>query len=702
MKRTFLVLLVLFQLNAISQIIYSERFGSSALQSYTASNGTGAYTLVPSGYSVINDGHNNNIGSNINANTPFNYSGLKKQGWVVGYNANVNDTFLVSTSWLDTNTHNVERWVITPPISITSANTVLRWSAMSPDNNYRDGYEVYTTTVTSGALTLNDFPIGNRVFALADGNTAGGGENSEWTNRSVNLDSYGGKTVRFAFRNNSKDRYQLWLDDIQVVTVPAAIDVAVTDVQVTKYNLINTPDSVHVSFTNNGAATVRNLVLNYTYDNSGIQSQVFSSTLGWGNSSVNKVVFPMTYNFSSPGRYKVKAWVSSVNNLSDQNNVNDTASFYTSIQSSPVSKTCLIEQFVSANNGDSPDAQERTRSIQSTTNTVISVNIHANDSMELASMNVFMSDYKKASSTALFDRSYFSDVKSVAVAKSFYTAKTNKRLAAVTPVSVSIINKSYNSSTKLLSFTVKADFVSAVAGDFRINAYLTENNVYGKVSDTTINGFNQLNDYYSVPWSPYYQQGYYSSTANTHVLNAWLFKHQNVLVHAFDGAYGTNGVIPTTAITSGQSFTQTFSLTVPSSTNGAAIYNSDNLYIVAFVAEGSTDKNKRTVLNSVKEKLTSNAEVIGVEERMLDLAEGLQIYPNPSNGVVNLQLNKQQINKNLSLNIVDVLGRSVYTANLYTKTPLNAFDLSKLSNGAYFLIIDSEGKKTSKKLIIQH
>lgn len=702
MKRTLLVLLVLVQLNAISQIIYSEGFGTLALQAYTASNGSGSYTTVSAGYNTINDGHYNNYGSGFNPNTPFNYSPLKTSGWLVGYNANTNDTFLVSTSWLDTNSITVDRWVITPPVTINNTNTVLRWSAMSADKNYRDGYEVYTTTVTTGALTAADFPLGNRVFALADGNTTGAGENGEWTNRSVNLDSYIGKTLRFAFRNNSKDRYQLWVDDIQVVQITNARDIAVTAVDAIKYNVINKQDSVRVTFTNNGAALVNNLVLNYTIGNSAIQSQQFNSTLGWGNTSVNKAVFAMPYSLSSPGRYKINVWVSAVNGLPDQNNTNDTSSFYISVQSNTLIKTCMVEQFVSANDGDSPDAQEKTQALNNVDNTFISVNIHSNDSMELASMAGFMSDYKVSNSTALIDRTYNTDSRSVAVQKSAYASKVYTRLNAVAPASLSIINKTYNSSTRELTFTVKADFVSEIAGDLRLNAYLTENFVYGNVTETGINGFNQLNDYYSVPWSPYYQKGVFSSVANTYLLNAWFFKHQNVLVHAFDGAYGTNGTIPLTGGTNGQSYQQTFTVTIPTPPSGVFMYNPDNIYIVGFVAEGSADKNKRTILNSTKEKLTSNIEVIGVEENEIALSGEIAIYPNPSNGNLKLQFGLELLNQKTTIRVIDVLGKLVYESDYTPKTALNALDLSKLSNGAYYLIIDSEGKKTSKKLIIQH
>lgn len=698
MKKTVLLLLALVQLHSFSQIIYSESFSNLALQSYTATNGTGAYTMVPSGFAVINDSHNNKIGTTINPNTPFNYSSLKTSGWVTAYNNNVNDTFLVSTSWLDSSSITVDRWVITPPVSITALNTVLRWSAMSPDPNYRDGYEVYATTVTANP-TKTDFTIDNLLYSMVDNNTLLGGENTSWTNRSAKLDAYIGKTVRFAFRNNSKDRFQLWLDDIQVATIPTSKDIALTAVEATKYILTNTADSVKVTFTNLGATTATSITLNYMVGNSSVQTQTFITILGWGNSSVNKAVFSLPYNVTSPGYYKIKAWLSAVNGSVDQNTTNDTATFYVTAQSVNVPRTVVMEQFVSANNGDSPDAQEKALALSSSS--LIVVNVHHADSFELATAATLISDYKTNSSTAMMDRYYFSDLNQVAISKSQYTPKSSKRIAAVSPASVSIINKAYNNNTNELTFSVKADFVGEVKGDYRINAYLVENNVYGKVSDTTVNGFNQLNNYYSVSWSPYYQKGYFSPTENTYVLSAWLYKQQNVLVHMFGGAYGNPGAIPSTGGTAGQSYQQSYTVTIPTVTNGSYKFNLSNLYIVGFVSEGSSNKNNRTILNGVKDKLTVGAEVIGIEEQLVN-SLSFGVYPNPSNGQSYLKLNASELNKQIQLRVTTIFGQTVYESSFYSKNALNELDLEGLNNGAYFMELDIDGHKINKKLIIQH
>jgi hypothetical protein len=267
----------------------------------------------------------------------------------------------------------------------------------------------------------------------------------------------------------------------------------------------------------------------------------------------------------------------------------------------------------------------------------------------------------------------------------------------VTPASVSIINKTYNVTNNLLTFTIKADFVGEVKGDYRINAYLIENQVGGVVSDTTINGYNQLNNYYNIPWSPYYQKGYYSPTGDTYVLNLGQYRHQNALIYSFDGSYGNGGLIPTIGGTQNQSYQQTYTYTIPTPSNGINKFNVDNMYVVGFVAEYSTDKNARTVLNAVKEKITANPEVVSIYERVID--SKLFVYPNPSSGLV--YFNLPDVNARYELQILDVLGRHIKIQQASYTSTNQSLDLSMLPDGLYVLKITSGKRSFSEKLIIQ-
>lgn len=680
-----------------SQVIYSNSVGNLTLQAYSVGTIVTQYTTVPSSFSTIEDGHYNNVGiSTANPNAPFNVPLLKTKGWAVVYNANDKDTFFVSTSWLDTSTIAVNRWLITPQVSSIVPNTVLTWYAKSPDPANSDVYEVYGTNKT-GTLTANDFTIGDRLFTIANYSTTSGGENSMWTRRSVNLTPFAGQNLRFAFKNNSTNKYQLWIDDIQVTTLTHGLDVGLSNLKTDKYILINNQKKIALKYANYGATTINSLIVNYKIGTSSIQSETISLSNALNYQEINTYTFSLPYSISSPGLYPLKCWISSVNGQTDQVQTNDTLSMNITVQNTTPKKHVLVEQFVNAYDGESCDAQSKLLALKNDS-TIIGVNVHYMDSLkETTSLGIIYS-YQKKFATAMFNRSFDDSINDITLTRPYYNNRTLNQLNMVTPVGISIINKAYNATAKTLTFTVKADFVGEVKGDYRFNAYLIENNVSGKASDTTVNGFNQLNNYYNAPWSGYYNLGYYSSVYNTYVLNAWQYKHQNVLIHSFDNSYGLSGFIPQTGGTQGQSYQKTYTLTVPTLTNGVQKYNLDNIYIVGFVAEYDFDKYKRSVLNSAQTKLTSNPEVISVSENT-NSSLFFGVYPNPSEGIAYL-IAQNQID-NYEIKVFDLFGKCVYQQNYYNTFLPKNINLTALKNGIYFLNINNKQTSFTEKIIIQ-
>lgn len=675
------------------QLIYSDRFDQVSLQTYTTGNSSVKFAPVPTGFTLINDGLVNHPGSENNPNAPFHVPTMTTTGWAVVYNPIENDTFLVSSSWLDTTGLNTDRWVVTPLITNISANTVLTWLAKCPDASYRDGYEVYGTTNT-GALTPQSFNAGDRLFYIADANSNGGGEQTRWTRRSIDLTPFAGQQLRFAFRNNSKDMYQLWIDDLQVLDLNNALDAAIAPVLAKKYILSGSSDTVNLRLSNNGSSAIGSINLSYQIGNSTVNTENFSFATALNYGQASGIKFGLPYSVTQAGYYTMKVWVNSVNGSADQNLSNDTLRYGVTIQNSAPAKKVLIEQFTNANDPTGVDAQARTMTLQD--QGAIVVNIHDQDALTEPGSATLVADYKKQFATALIDRCYFEDLNAVALPRSYYAMRMNQRQSAVVPASVSIINKTYNSATRLLSFTVKADFVGEVHGDYRINALLTENQVSGPQSDTTVNGYNQLNGSYTVPWSYYYLTGYYSATLGEYVLKADQFRHHNTLVHSFDGSYGSAGVIPSLGGTQGQSYLQTFTLTLP--TYSVNKFHEENLYIVAYVAEYDADLNRRSVLNAVKEKMVAGEEVLGLEETVS--LPTVTVYPNPSSG--ELWLKGLDPARATELRIFDAMGRELSTTLLQQDAgSAIRVDLSSFDGGLYFLQLRAGGKSSAVKVLLQ-
>ena len=122
-----------------------------------------------------------------------------------------------------------------------------------------------------------------------------------------------------------------------------------------------------------------------------------------------------------------------------------------------------------------------------------------------------------------------------------------------------------------------------------------------------------------------------------------------------------------------------------------------SLFVVGFLSEYSTDQNKRNVLNVVKEKLTTDAETLGLTE--LQEKNSLSIYPNPSTG--KLYLNSTKTINTYEIKVVDITGRIIMTENLFQVGNTAELELNHLNNGIYFVYISSETGNFVEKIVIQ-
>ena len=92
----------------------------------------------------------------------------------------------------------------------------------------------------------------------------------------------------------------------------------------------------------------------------------------------------------------------------------------------------------------------------------------------------------------------------------------------------------------------------------------------------------------------------------------------------------------------------------------------------------------------------SGTSTIGSEELALTEAS---IYPNPSNGVVNVELNA---NANATVTVVDILGQVVYRSNEnFVAGNRKTIDLSTQAKGMYLLSVEGEGINVVERISIK-
>jgi len=76
------------------------------------------------------------------------------------------------------------------------------------------------------------------------------------------------------------------------------------------------------------------------------------------------------------------------------------------------------------------------------------------------------------------------------------------------------------------------------------------------------------------------------------------------------------------------------------------------------------------------------------------------VYPNPSKGTVTLSLSTVS---DVKVSLYDISGRNIYTKS-FNNSDISfnqELKFNALSKGVYLLNVESDGKKASKKLIIE-
>lgn len=218
--------------------------------------------VLPAGWSVIdNDGL-----------TPNASVSQFTSAWIIAADFdNTSDTVAMSTSWY-TPAGTSDDWLITPAINLTT-NNILAWEAEAQDPGYPDGYEVRISTTTP---TIAGFNANPALFQIANEN---GGV---WTQRSVDLQAagYSNQTVYIAWRNISNDEFILMVDDISI-SAAATYDAVMSQSSMSEYTIIPlpqvTPLGTDGTITNNGSSPITNVTMTVNvYD--GAMSNVYNAT----------------------------------------------------------------------------------------------------------------------------------------------------------------------------------------------------------------------------------------------------------------------------------------------------------------------------------------------------------------------------------------------------------------------------------------
>ncbi len=255
---------------------------------------------------------------NVDGGTPATPSLLTLFGtnaWAVS--GTVDNRFAASTSWINP-AGQVDRWMITPPITLTDGNK-LSWKARAFEAAYADGYEVRICTNCPATINAGNVltSFGTTLFSIDEEEAT-----DVFVDREVALDSYSGQTVRIAFRNNSNDKNLLYVDDLLVYKVPEK-DVAAGEIfspDSTVYNCSGLNFPALVSIANKGSKTVYNVEVKLR--SSGPINDTVSLTLdSLTAATTDTILFSEGLNLSADGEYQLELSVTGNDDINPLNNI---------------------------------------------------------------------------------------------------------------------------------------------------------------------------------------------------------------------------------------------------------------------------------------------------------------------------------------------------------------------------------------------
>jgi hypothetical protein len=152
-------------------------------------------------------------------------------------------------------------------------------------------------------------------------------------------------------------------------------------------------------------------------------------------------------------------------------------------------------------------------------------------------------------------------------------------------------------------------------------------------------------------------------------------------------------------MTSGQTQTINQSHTMVFGSPAQGNYNAwgnelEDLTLVAFVQNNTT----KDILQAAFMPLATG---VGISENALD--QRLRVFPNPTEGLLNVQFDAPQAGK-AQIEVFNVLGERVFEATRATAagTQREVIDMSTLTGGIYFVNITADGVRASRKVTLNN
>lgn len=250
-----------------------------------------------------------------------------------------------------------------------------------------------------------------------------------------------------------------------------------------------------------------------------------------------------------------------------------------------------------------------------------------------------------------------------------------RRLSAISPATLDIVNYAWNPDTRLVEFDLQSEFVADINSELRFGVIFVEDSLTGTTSQ-----WNQAN--YYAGGSNGAMCGFESMPST---IPAAQMHYDHVAREILDSPFGTEGSLPS-EIALGSVITYHYSYTIPEG------WNYDKLHIVGFLLDMTTGE----VMNANNEIST----YVGINSPVFE--QGVSVYPNPANDFMNISfmLNQPEV---AGVEIFDLFGKKVaaVTGHEYAEGQ-NLIRISNegIANGMYLIKLQIGNRVITRKISV--
>jgi hypothetical protein len=260
--------------------------------------------------------------------------------------------------------------------------------------------------------------------------------------------------------------------------------------------------------------------------------------------------------------------------------------------------------------------------------------------------------------------------------------------SATTPKFDVSMTCTYDTSTRLLKIAVTGKALSALTGKWNINAFIVEDSVPSTVEaqHSYLNAAGTMSANGQPSW--FVGKGSPISPAS------W-YAHMNVVRQVMASGGSIWGDTSFTNPAANATFTKNYTYTIPTGSNYKMFK------VVGMVQKYGTTTSDRAIENSIKAWVkTMWKNTTGINEVNSSISE-VELYPNPAGNYISVGCQLAAPSAT-SIVISNTLGQVVLENN-YAVSSINFSEqvsLSNLSNGVYFMTLNSNGEKVTKRFVV--